>query len=163
MRAASALEKAVERAGVLAGRACVLPMIALAALAPAWRWLGLGNLPLDDAPTSLFFVLTMTTLGYAQVVDAHVRLDLFSRRWSERTRAAIGLCGTALVLAPLCLIVIVDGARSAALSWQQGEHWGGTDLPLQWLVRASVPLGFLLLLVAALAGALRGVRTLRAR
>ena len=153
----------MERAGLFAARACLLPMIAFAAAAPLCRWLGLADLPFEDAPTSLFFVLTMTTLGYAQVADAHVRLDLLSRRWGARTRAAIALCGTLLVLAPLCLIVIADGARSAALSWQQGERWGGTGLPLQWLVRASVPLGFLLLLVAALAGAWRDARRLRAR
>ena len=164
MRVASVriLEKAVACAGLFAARACLLPMIALAAAAPLCRWLGLGNLPFADAPTSLFFILTMTTLGYAQVAEAHVRLDLLSRHWSGRTRAAIALCGTLLVLVPLCLRVIADGARSTALSWQQGERWGGTDLPLQWLVRASVPLGFLLLLLAALAGAWRAARRLRA-
>ena len=155
------LEKAVERAGLFAARACLLPMVVLAAAAPLCRWLGLGNSPFEDAPTSLFFILTMTTLGFAQVAQAHVRLDLLSRRWRVRTRAAIALGGTLLVLAPLCLIVIADGARSALLSWQQGERRSDPELPLQWLVRASVPLGFLLLLAAALAGAVRDARRLR--
>lgn len=163
MGAASALEKLVDRAGVLAARACLLPMIGAAALQPLARWLGLGNLPVDEAATSLFFVLTMTTLGYAQVAGAHVRLELFSRRWSARARAALELAAMLLVVAPLCLKVIADGAASAWLSLEQGERWGETALPLQWLVRASVPAGFALLLLAALAAALRAARTLRGR
>jgi TRAP-type mannitol/chloroaromatic compound transport system permease small subunit len=160
MRTAIVLETILAKTGRLLAWAALLPMIVFAALEPVSRWLGAQALPFDEAATSLFFALTMLSFGYAYAAGAHVRLDFFSRRFAPRTRAAIELCGVVLILLPLCLLVMADSADSAWRSFQQGERWGGTTLPFQWLVRASVAAGFLLLLLAGAAAALRALATL---
>ena len=134
-------------------------MILLAALEPLARWAGWQGAALGDASTSIFFALTMMSFGYAYALGAHVRLDFFSRRFTPRTNAALELAGVLLVLLPLCLLMIVDGTESAWRSFQQGERWADSDWAVQWLVRASVPLGFLLLMLAGIASALRAIRT----
>ena len=136
-------------------------MIATAALEPLLRWSGArADAPLSEASTVAFLAVTMTSFGYAYAARAHVRLDVSSRRFTPRARAAIELAGVALVLLPLCALVVAGGADSAWRSYLQGETWAGSGWPLQWAVRFWVPFGFALLLIAALASALRALLVL---
>src|SRR5438445_634114 len=80
-----------------------------------------------------------------------------------RSRAAIELSGAVLIVLPLCAVVMMDGTESAWRSFQQAERWADTGWTLQWLLRAWVPAGFLLLMLAAIASALRAIMTLAAR
>ena len=136
-------------------------MIIAAALEPIARWSGWqADLPFSEASTAAFLAVTMASFGYAYAAGAHVRLDLFSRRFPPRAGAAIELVGSLLILVPLCALVVADGMDSAWRSFLQGERWGDTAWPAQWIVRLSVPLGFALLVAAALAGALRALLAL---
>jgi len=138
-------------------------MILLAAAEPLSRWLGISGAPFDEGATSTFFALTMLSFGYAYVAGAHVRLDFASRRFTARTRAAIELSGVVSILLPLCVLVMMDASESAWRSFEQGERWAGTTIPMQWLVRASVAVGFFLLALAGIAAALRAVSGLLRR
>ncbi len=108
----------------------------------------------------LFFGLVMTSFGYAYLRDAHVRIDLVSRRLPARVRAGIELTGCVLVVLPLCAVLAWYGGESAWRSFVQGERLPFGELPLQWLVRATVPLGALLLAAAGAAISIRCVRVL---
>ena len=73
-----------------------------------------------------------------------------------RWLAGIELFGCLAILMPLSGYLIVYGAESAWLAWAQGERSGALmDLPLQWVVKATVPLGFLLLLLAGVSVVVR--------
>ncbi|HXM80770.1 MAG TPA: TRAP transporter small permease subunit [Burkholderiales bacterium] len=136
-------------------------MVILAALEPVLRWAGWGgDLPLGEAATSAFFALTMTSFGYAYAAGAHVRLDVLSRRFSPRVRAALELAGAVLIVLPLCAVVLLNGTESAWRSFQQAERWADTGWTLQWVLRAWVPVGFFLLMLAAIASGLRAIMTL---
>jgi TRAP-type mannitol/chloroaromatic compound transport system permease small subunit len=146
-------------AGRAAARIGIPAMVALFAFEPVARWLGVatGGAPGDFA-TLLFFAVVMLGFGYGYAEDAHVRIDVLSRRFSPRTRATIELAGILLVLTPLCVAIIAYGADSAWRSFLQGETFGDSGLALQWIVRALAPLGFALLLAAGLANAARALR-----
>jgi TRAP-type mannitol/chloroaromatic compound transport system permease small subunit len=147
--------------GVAIALVAVPLMIALAAIEPVARWLGWNAGASGDAATAAFLALVMTSFGYAYAARAHVRLDLLSRRLSPRCNAWIELGGSLLVLVPLCAVLVLDGTESAWRSFQLGERWADTGWPVQWLLRAWIPAGFLLLLLAALASALRALSSLR--
>lgn len=151
-------------AGLGAARAGIPAMVALFAFEPVARWLGIhtGGAAGDFA-TLLFFGVAMLGFGYGYAEDAHVRIDIVSRRFPIRLRAAIELAGVTLVVAPFCVAIIAYGADSAWRSFQQGESLGDSGLALQWVVRALAPLGFALLLAAGLAGAIRALRLLMRR
>jgi TRAP-type mannitol/chloroaromatic compound transport system permease small subunit len=136
-------------------------MILAAALAPIARWIGWRtDIPLSEASTAAFLATTMATIGYAYAAGAHVRLDLVSRRFSPRLVAAVELVGTLVILLPLCALIVADGVDSAWRSFFQGERWADTGWAVQWMVRLWVPLGFVLLMAAGFAGALRALLAL---
>lgn len=139
-------------------------MILTAAIEPFARWIGWSHdAPFSEASTVAFLAATMTSFGYAYALGGHVRLDVLSRRFPPRLGAAIELAGTLIVLLPLCAVLVIDGAESTWRSFTLGERWAGTEWPVQWAVRLWVPLGFALLMAAALASAIRAVLLLSRR
>ena len=128
-------------------------------LARNFRW-NPGVDPLD-LQACLFFALIMTSFAYGYVRDAHVRIDVISARASPRIVALLDLVAAIGIVAPLCVVLIAYGVESTWRAFEQGERLGETGLPLAWLVRAAVPLGFGLLLLAAVAGVLRSVAAIR--
>ena len=157
------LDRLVVRIGVALAWIGIPLMIAVAAFEPLARWAGGIDAPFGDASTAAFLAVIMTSFGYAYACGAHVRLDVLSRRWPARANTAIELAGTVLILIPLCALVVLDGTDAAWRSFQLGERWAETSWTVQWVVRAWVPLGFLLLMLAAIASAIRSLHSLLSR
>lgn len=160
-RFADRLDRAVSGLSLLFGRVA-LPLIgALGAGLVLGRHLRIGAASdLKDLESVLFLGLVMFSIGYAYLRDAHVRVDLASRRFPARLRAGIEIAGCLAVVAPFCCVLLWYGGDSAWRSFLQGERLPVGDLPLQWAVRMTVPLGALLLLAAAAAVALRSLPSL---
>src|SRR5467141_4984532 len=157
-------DEVARKIGVAAAWTGIPLMVILACIEPLLRWAGRGgDLPFGEASTAAFFALTMTSFGYAYAAGAHVRLDVLSRRFSPRARAAIELSGVVLIVLPLCAVVLMDGTESAWRSFLYSEGSADTAWTLQWVLRAWVPAGFLLLMLAAVASALRAIMTLAAK
>lgn len=115
-----------------------------------------GSGTLYEAGSELFFALVMLSFGYAYLRDGHVRIDILRDRMRARWLAWIELAGCLAILMPLSGYLIVYGGESAWMAWAQGERSGALlDLPLQWIVKATVPLGFLLLLLAGVSVVVR--------
>jgi len=158
-RLADALDRVVSRTTVLFSRLALPLMIACGAGSVIGRHLRVGPAAdLKELESVLFFGLVMVSFGYASLRDAHVRIDLVSRRLSARARAAIELLGCAVVVLPFCALLGWYGGESAWRSFIQGERLAFGDLPLQWVVRLMVPLGALALAVASVAVSLRCLR-----
>ena len=162
-RLADALDRAVSRTAVLFSRIALPLMVACGAGLVIGRHLRLGpTADLKELESVLFFGLVMLSFGYAYLRDAHVRIDLVSRRLPARARAAIELAGCAVVLLPFCAVLVWYGGESAWRSFIQGERLPFGDLPLQWVVRLMVPLGALALAAASFAVSVRCLRALAA-
>ena len=160
----NALEHVVAAISLFVGRLTIPLLVALGAWLAPGRYLRVGSdADLKEAVALAFFALVMGSFGYAYLRDAHVRIDLASRHFSARARAAIELAGCAAVLAPISAILIGYGGEAAWRSFLQAERLAMSDLPLQWLVRLVVPGGALLLLAAALCICARSIRTLFGR
>ena len=104
----------------------------------------------------------MLGLGYTLRHDAHVRVDLLSRHWSARRRAAVELACSVLLLLPFCALLLFGSLDYVASSWRIHESSRETGgLPALYLLKTLIPLAAALLLVAGLARALRAVLVLR--
>jgi TRAP-type mannitol/chloroaromatic compound transport system permease small subunit len=137
-----------------------LPLLILfTVLKVTGRWFRLGeSAALYELGGDLFFVLVMVSFGYAYLRDGHVRVDIFRGRFAPRVVAWIELIGCLVIVMPLSWFLVDFGADIARAAFTQGERAGAFgDLPLQWLVKASVPLGFLALLLAALSVTVRNI------
>jgi TRAP-type mannitol/chloroaromatic compound transport system permease small subunit len=93
--------------------------------------------------------------------NAHVRIDLISQRYSERTRAWIDIFGTLLMLLPLALLIFWFGAFDALDAWQTQEISSDAGGLVRWPIKAIVPLAFLLLILQALSELIRKIAFLQ--
>ena len=95
-------------------------------------------------------------IGYALKHRAHVRIDVFSSRWSARTVARVEVLGIALLLLPFCAALVWFSLDYVAMSWRMGERSGSTGgLAGLYLAKTLLPAGAALLALQGIAEALR--------
>ena len=123
---------------------------------------GIGSIALQEAVAYMHAALFTLGASYALKHDAHVRVDVFYRGWSERTRALVDLFGTVVLLLPFCLFMIWVSydyvARSIELLEGSPEAGG---LPGVFVLKSLIPAMAVLLLLAGVARAGRAVLNLR--
>ncbi len=143
------------------------PVLARIGESVSWLWLlllavivgnvtmryafGEGRIELEEIQWHLYSVGFLLGLSYAFQADVHIRVDVLSQRWPGRWRAWLELYGLLLALLPFIVLVLWYSVPFVASSWAANEispSPGG--LPLRWLIKAVLPLGFFLLLLAAL-------------
>lgn len=165
LRSSQALDRWVSRLTLPFAAFTLLLVMALPVVNLVGRHvLGLSWPALYELGGDVFFVFVMLSFGYAYLRDGHVRVDIVRDRMSARWIAGIELFACLVIVIPLSAYLVVYGTELTWLALVHGERDAATDLPLQWVVRATVPLGFLSLLLSALSVAMRSVLDLaRAR
>jgi TRAP-type mannitol/chloroaromatic compound transport system permease small subunit len=111
---------------------------------------GEGRIEFEEIQWHLYATGFLLGLGYALQSDAHVRVDVIHERLSPRHQAWIELYGMLLLLLPFVALVLIYSVPFVWQSYRLGEHSqapGG--LPYRWLIKAMLPLWFLILLLAA--------------
>ena len=110
----------------------------------------------------LFGLIFLLGAAYSLKHDQHVRVDVFYSRFSARKKAWVNLIGSVLFLIPFCIIVIVSSQYFVVSAFHIGETSpdpGG--LPARWVLKAAIPLGFVLLLLQGLGLACRSLLSIR--
>lgn len=105
-----------------------------------------------------FSIIFLLSAGYTFKNDKHVRVDVFYARLSEKQKAWVDLLGGLLFLIPFCLIVIYASWKYTLVSY--GYNEGSPDaggLPARYLIKAMIPLGFILLLLQATSSVLQNL------
>ena len=112
---------------------------------------GEGRIEFEEIQWHLYASGFLLGLSYAYQADVHIRVDVLHERFSPDLKAWIELYGIVLFLLPFIALVLIFSVpfvwQSYALS-EVSQAPGG--LPLRWLIKAMLPLGFLLLLLAVL-------------
>lgn len=115
-----------------------------------------GRIELEELQWHLYSIGFLLGLSYAYQADSHIRVDVLHERMSPRRKAWVELYGILLFLLPFILLVLVYSLPFVESSFMLGEQSpspGG--LPLRWLIKAILPLGFTLLLLSVLSRLLR--------
>jgi len=115
-----------------------------------------------DLQWHLFGVLTMLSGAYALHCDTHVRVDLVYQKLSPRGRAVIDILGHACLLLPFCLLTAWFSKNFVMMSFISGEGSGFGGLIDRYLIKSIIPIGMLLLAVAALGEILKKMAILLA-
>jgi TRAP-type mannitol/chloroaromatic compound transport system permease small subunit len=123
----------------------------------------IGSVALQELEWHLFAVVFLLGASYTLKHDAHVRVDIFyqSKHMSEVKRAWVDLLGTLLFLFPFCILIIVSSWDFVANSFAIAE--GSPDpggLPYRFILKAAIPLGFVLLLIQGAAIVLKSIDTI---
>lgn len=110
-----------------------------------------GLVALEELIWHLYATAFLFGLGYAQVTDRHVRVDVLQSRLSPPVKNLLEILGILFLLLPMLWVIIdhsIDWAWSSYNFNESSEN--PTGLPYRWLTKAMVPAAFLLLLIAAL-------------
>ena len=161
------LADCIDRCNEAVGRALswlVLALTLLVAYDVAMRYFfQSGSIAIQELEWHLFSLIFLLGAAYTLKHDAHVRLDLFyrSRFMSDRRRAWVNLACSLLFLIPFCVLVVVSAWPfvSQAYLFAEGSPDPG-GLPFRWILKAAIPLGFLLLVAQGLAEALKNLAVL---
>ena len=123
-----------------------------------------GSIQMQESIWYMHGLLFMLGAGYTLVKEGHVRLDVFYREASERTKAWINLIGSLVFLLPFC-IVNFDFAWSLVLnSWAVREgSIETTGLPYIYLFKTVILVFSILVVMEGLALAMRSLLTLTER
>lgn len=120
-----------------------------------------GSVALQEMEWHLFSIIFLLGAAYTCKHDEHVRLDLFyqSRFMDDYRRAWVNLLGGLFFLIPFCILIIICAWPFLLQSYQYAE--GSPDpggLPHRWLLKAAIPLGFILLMLQGLADILKNLK-----
>ena len=154
-----AVDALTEAAGRLAGGLAIALVALSFGLVLARYALGVGSVAAQEGVLWLHSALFLLGLAYALRHGAHVRVDVFSQRWTPRTRARVELAGMLLLLLPLCVFMIAMSWEYVGASWatREGSRDSG-GLPGVYLLKSLLPLSAALLMLQALAETLRALR-----
>ena len=120
-----------------------------------------GRIELEELQWHLYSIGFLFGLSFALTTDSHIRVDILHEKFSPELRAWIELYGILLFLLPFCALVVLFGLPFVMSSYEVGEVSASPGgLPFRWLIKASLPVAFLLLAVTAVARLLRTWRFL---
>lgn len=135
----------------------VLLLVAMQCAVVALRYgFGYSQPWLRESVLAANAVIFLFGAAWTLLRDEHVRVDVLSRRFSERSRQAIECLGMLLAVLPFAVFILVVSEHYVATSFRIGERSpepGG--LRWLWLQKALIPSMALLLALAALARAAR--------
>ena len=115
-----------------------------------------GYIELEELQWHLYAVGFLIGLSYCFEADAHVRVDVLRERLDPRHQAWLELYGTLLLLLPFVALVVIYGIPFALEAWRTAEiSQAPGGLPHRWLIKSVLPLGFVLLVLAALSRLVR--------
>ncbi|MGR3512236.1 MAG: TRAP transporter small permease subunit [Paracoccaceae bacterium] len=105
---------------------------------------------IGDLQWHLFGIMLMLTMAGAIVSDRHVRVDFLRQHFGERTKNVIEVIGHLGFLLPLCAIVVFHGYDFTLRSFNLGEGSDYDGLYDRFVLKAFIPIGFGLMLLAGL-------------
>jgi TRAP-type mannitol/chloroaromatic compound transport system permease small subunit len=151
---------AIDRYVMAVGRAATWLALPLAAViifdVITRRFLVLGSTKLQEMEWHLHAVLFMFCLGFAYIMNAHVRIDLLRDKLSERSKSWIEVVGCVVLAIPYIALLLFLSIGAAYDSYRVGEiSSAGTGLPYRWIIKSCMSIGFLLLLLACVSVLMR--------
>jgi len=125
------------------------------------RFFSTGSFKLQELQWHLHGAIALLCFGYTYTENAHVRIDLFSQRLTERSRLWIEITIIALFLVPFMALLTWYGIDFTWRSFVRDEgSAGGIGLPNRWIIKSVIPIGAALTLCGGLSVLLRSVALL---
>jgi TRAP-type mannitol/chloroaromatic compound transport system permease small subunit len=128
-------------------------MVVLVMLVVATRYfLEIGSIALQEAVTYLHCLVFLMGLAFTLKHDGHVRVDIFYRGFSPKSKATVNLLGGILFLVPVCLLIFFTSLDYVLASWAIKETSAENNgLPFVYLLKTLMLLMPLTLLLQGIA------------
>jgi TRAP-type mannitol/chloroaromatic compound transport system permease small subunit len=151
------MQKVIKKIDLLTefiGRLSAMVLLALAALivydAFARYLFSTGSLMLQELEWHLFDVIILFSVAYTLKYNQHVRVDIFYQKMSPKLQKCVGQVGLIFLVLPFSLLMVYVGLDFVQISFAQMDgspNAGG--LPLRFLVKSLIFLGFVFLTLQA--------------
>lgn len=120
-----------------------------------------GLVVLEELQWHLYAVGIMFGASYAQILDAHIRVDIIHARLSDKWKLRWDLFGIVFLLLPFILVIFHQSLDFVGESWRLGERSDAPlGLPWRWAIKSVIPISFALLGVATISRAVRIITNL---
>ena len=109
-----------------------------------------GSTALQELEWHFFDVVILLSIAYTLRNNAHVRVDIFYEKFSQKTKALVNIISFVFFVLPLSFLIIYIGIGFVELSFVQ--HEASSDpggLKYRWIVKSLMPLAFVLLALQA--------------
>lgn len=114
----------------------------------SFYWL-IEPIKLQDMEWHLHAIILMLSFGFAYLLNAHVRVDIFREMLSRRGQAWVEFWGVLLMAIPYLLLVIYFAFVFVKISFLQGEGSESlTGITHRYIIKSVMLIGFLLTLSA---------------
>lgn len=110
-----------------------------------------GSIKLQELEWHLFSLIFLFGISYTFKEDAHVRVDIIYSKLGEKFQAVIDIIGILVFVLPFSYFAFKGSLSFVELSYKISE--GSPDpggLPYRFIIKACIPLSFLLLVVDSL-------------
>jgi len=134
------LTKAIERFTDFTGRlvswfTVVMVFVVLTVVVTRY-FLEVGSIALQETVTYLHCLVFLMGLAFTLKHDGHVRVDIFYRGFSARSKALVNLWGGILFLVPVCLLIFFTSWDYVLASWAiQETSAENNGLPFVYLLK----------------------------
>lgn len=126
------------------------------------KFFATGSFKLQELEWHLHGAIAVLGFGYAYTRDAHVRIDIFAHRMSDRTKLRLEFWAILLFLVPFMLLLLWFGYDFTERSFVRNEtSSGGVGLSNRWIIKAAIPASAVFTLMGAISVALRCIVVLR--
>jgi TRAP-type mannitol/chloroaromatic compound transport system permease small subunit len=157
--------RAIERLVDAVGRATswlALAIVVLMATNVVLRYLfSYGSVWAQELEWHLLAPLILFAIAYAFLKGEHVRVDVMYTHFSERNKALVNMIAAALCLA-IAVIIVILSIQYVEQSYSIGERSSDPGgLTHRWILKALIPVGFVLVALQSLAEMVKSWRQWR--
>jgi TRAP-type mannitol/chloroaromatic compound transport system permease small subunit len=109
----------------------------------------------------LFGAIFMLLAGYTLLRNGHVRVDILSSLLSRRRQIVIEIFGVIFFLLPMAMLILVLSWPMFVDAWVSNETSSNAGGLVRWPAKLLIPIGFTLLVLAAVSHLIKCVGFLR--
>lgn len=161
-----ALIKKLESISTLIGRSIsylLLAMMLIMVAIVVMRYLfNEGSIALQESVTYFHVAVFVFGMGYTLQENAHVRVDIFYHKMSEKNQALVNIFGSLFLLVPFCLFSLWVSFPYVQRSWilaEKSADAGG--IPAVYLLKSLLIVLALVLLFQALIELLKNIQVIK--
>ncbi|MDR5902505.1 MULTISPECIES: TRAP transporter small permease subunit [Halomonas] len=134
----------------------VLVMMAVQFAIVVMRYVfGIHSIALQESVMYMHAMVFMLGAAWTLQHDGHVRVDIFYRKRSPRSRASVDLFGTLFLLLPVTLYILLGSLGYVSSSWAILERSPDGGIPGVFLLKSLILAMAALLLVQGIAQLIR--------
>jgi len=153
------IDKTMEYIAYITAVVLLLLVVLIVYDATARYLFSVGSTALQELEWHFYDVVILLSISYALKHDAHVRVDIFYDKFSEKTKVIIDVIAIFFFILPLSFLVVYIGFDFVTLSFLQEEASSDPGgLTHRWIVKSLMPLAFVFVALQAISELMKNIQ-----